>query len=138
MSPSLSLSAMRAPLLFGLGHIAVLAGEPDDAEAHYREAFALCSGTPDLPLLAEAIDGLAEVAFAGGDAERAATLLGAAIAVRGAPNRSQPETVALAERVRERLGSDAYRRASERGAAMTRDTTLAYAAERPAAQARRR
>jgi predicted ATPase/DNA-binding SARP family transcriptional activator len=138
MSPSLSLSAMRAPLLFGLGHVALLAGEPHDAEAHYREAFALCSGTPDLPLLAEAIDGLAEVAFAGGDAERAATLLGAAIAVRGAPNRSQPETVALAERVRERLGPDAYRRASERGAAMTRDAALAYAAERPAAQARRR
>jgi predicted ATPase/DNA-binding SARP family transcriptional activator len=137
---TLSLSAMRAPLLFGLGHIAVLAGEPDDAEAHYREAFALCTGTPDLPLLAEAIDGLAEAAFAGGDAGRAATLLGAGIAVRGAPNHSQPEMVALAERVRERLGTDAYRRASARGAAMTRDAALAYAAERPAraAQARRR
>jgi hypothetical protein len=90
-------------------------------------------------LAAEGLVGEAiEHALAGGDAERAATLLGAAIAVRGAPDRSRPEMVALAERVRERLGPDAYRRASERGAAMTRDATLAYAAERPAAQARRR
>jgi predicted ATPase/DNA-binding SARP family transcriptional activator len=133
-----SLSAMRAPLLFGLGHIAVLTGEPAAAEAHYREAFALCTGTPDLPLLADAIDGLAEAACAGGDPERAATLLAAAAAVRGTPNLGQPDAVELAARLRKRLGPEAYRRASERGAAMSRDAALAYAAELPAAQARRR
>jgi hypothetical protein len=118
--------------------VAAASGEVAEAEARYREAFTLCAGVTDLPLLAETIDGLAGAAFGRGEVEVAATLLGAAVAVRGTPNLGQPEVAALMARVEERLGAAAYQRAYDHGARMTRDAALAYAKEWPAAQARRR
>jgi tetratricopeptide (TPR) repeat protein len=134
----LAMSTIQVHFLIGLGHVAAASGEVAEAEARYREAFTLCAGVTDLPLLAETIDGLAGAAFGRGEVEVAATLLGAAVAVRGTPNLGQPEVAALMARVEERLGAAAYRRAYDHGASMTREAALAYADRWPAAQARRR
>jgi predicted ATPase/DNA-binding SARP family transcriptional activator len=124
---------LRASVLIGLGRLRTAAGDLAGAEASHRKALALATGVMVMPVAADAIDGLAGAAFGRGDAERAAALLGAAVAVRGAPNLGRRGVARLAGALRDRLGGAAYERAYGRGASMTRDAALAHAGDDPGA-----
>jgi predicted ATPase len=67
-----------ATALSGLGHIAELTGDLDGAEFSHRRAWATARGPAALGPAAGALEGLACVAAARGDAPTAAALLGAA------------------------------------------------------------
>jgi predicted ATPase/DNA-binding SARP family transcriptional activator len=103
-----------ATALVGLGHLAELAGDLDGADALHRRAWRTQPGR------AAALEGLACVAAARGDATAAARLLGAASWWRGsrhrpasrldAADRARAEAVAL-----EQLGEPAFRVACSDG-----------------------
>src|SRR5204862_871569 len=65
-----------------LGLAALLTGETDTASHAFREELELCREMVVRPMVFEGLRGLAAVAVVDGDAERAATLLGAADAHR--------------------------------------------------------
>jgi predicted ATPase/DNA-binding SARP family transcriptional activator len=65
-------------------------------------------GAEDMPLLAEASGTTAELAMALGQPERAAELLGAGAAVRGADDLTDPTVLRLAPQLRAALGEDRY------------------------------
>jgi predicted ATPase/DNA-binding SARP family transcriptional activator len=74
----------------------------------------------DMPLLTLASGAVAEVAFALGQLERAAGLLGARTVVRGGDDPTDPTAVKLAPRLRAALGADRYDRVYLAGQALSR------------------
>ena len=91
------------------------------AATAYREGIA----SRDMPLLASVAGPVACLAHALGQPERAAELLGAGTAVRGAEDQSDLVSTRLAVRLREVLGPDAYDRAYAAGMALSRAEALA-------------
>ena len=91
------------------------------AATAYREGIA----SKDMPLLASVVGPVACLAHALGQPERAAGLLGAVAAVRGAADRSDLIIAQLGVRLREELGPDAYERAYAAGTALSRAEALA-------------
>ncbi len=84
----------------------------DTAEGRYEQALVslvtawkLAIDSRDMPVVALAGVKIAELAFAQGDVALAARLLGAADAVRGAPDRSDPDAAALITKVKGALGA---------------------------------
>jgi predicted ATPase len=80
-----------------------------------------------------ALEGLAAVAEETGDTDRAATLFGAALGVRGTIGSDvwgidQPAHAEIADRLRSRLGDEPYRRLTARGASLALDDVLELAA----------
>ncbi|WP_440087037.1 BTAD domain-containing putative transcriptional regulator [Streptosporangium sp. LJ11] len=120
----------RSRALIGLGRIAEAEGDIAGARSRLSRALEVAARHRDRPVAAEAVAGAAGLALLEGDAERAALLLGAAaavrgarpVAVRGAGDVARPEVAAGA---RDRIGSDGYAAAFERGAAMTCEDVLA-------------
>jgi tetratricopeptide (TPR) repeat protein len=109
---------------------------------HHRAALEMAMRNGNLPAAADAIEGLAGVALSGlpasrsmpptppdGDAERAATLLGAAAALRGGTSAGDRDAVSVAEAAERLLGPDTYAAAHRRGAGLTRDEVLDLAGE---------
>ena len=101
------------------GAVERLAGGLTAAEACYRQALDVAAPTGDRAATALALEGLAEVAAARGEAEHAAMLLGAAASWRaGGGFRFQGEPVDVeraGEQARARLGDRAFAEAFERG-----------------------
>jgi hypothetical protein len=93
-----------------------LAGAREQAARAYRAAVS----AQDMPLLTLASGAVAEVAFALGQLERAAELLGARTVVRGGDDPTDPTAVKLAPRLRAALGADRYARAYRAGQALSR------------------
>jgi tetratricopeptide (TPR) repeat protein len=87
------------------------------ARRHIADAIRWGMVAKDGPTLAEAAEVAAALAFADGDADRAARLLGVAAAQRGAPDLGNGEVVALDAAIRaalgERAGDEAFRSARE-------------------------
>jgi len=85
----------------------------------------------ELPPLADVIDAIAVFAQRPGreDAERVATLLGAAHTVRGCFDESSLDAPAARDAARARLGQDAFDAAYERGRVLARDDALVLAGE---------
>jgi len=77
-------------------------------------------GAEDMPLLAEASGTTAELAMALGQPERAAELLGAGAAVRGADDLTDPTVLRLAPQLRDALGEDRYAACYNSGKALDR------------------
>ncbi|GIF47355.1 LuxR family transcriptional regulator [Asanoa ferruginea] len=80
-----------------------------------------------------ALDGLAAVAEETGDTDRAATLFGAALGVRGTLGSDvwsidQPAHAEIADHLRSRLGDEPYGRLTARGASLALDDVLELAA----------
>ncbi|WTL69620.1 hypothetical protein OG339_22900 [Streptosporangium sp. NBC_01495] len=117
----------RSRALIGLGRIAEAEGNLAEARTRLCQALDVAIGHRDRPVAAEAVAGAAGLALLEGDAERAALLLGTAVAVSGAPDAARPEVAAGA---RDRIGAGGYAAAFERGAAMTCED--AFALLRPA------
>jgi predicted ATPase/DNA-binding SARP family transcriptional activator len=93
-----------------------LAVAREQAVRAYRAAVS----AQDMPLITLASGAVAEVAFALGQLDRAAELLGARTVVRGGDDPTDPTAVKLAPRLRAALGADRYDRAYRAGQALSR------------------
>ncbi|MEV4360880.1 BTAD domain-containing putative transcriptional regulator [Nonomuraea sp. NPDC049625] len=126
---SITGSRIRARILTGLGWAAAMDGDAAQARAHHRAALETAVRSGNLPAAADAVDGLAGAALLAGDAERAATLIGAAASLRGADlvaDRDVDETAAEAERA---LGPGRYAEARHRGRGLSAEEVLDLAGE---------
>jgi predicted ATPase/DNA-binding SARP family transcriptional activator len=107
-----------------LGRALALAGDVTAARELHGRAIALLATTIDAPVRAGVLESAAEWCVGAGHAETAAVLVGAASTLRGtiAP---LPEVRAVRERCRAELGEARFRRALERGQALSDPETLA-------------
>jgi tetratricopeptide (TPR) repeat protein len=123
---------VRAMALVGLGFVAEQAGDLPVARARHLEAAGQILALPFMPIwtpamLANVVDGLAGVALAGGDAEEAALLVGAASGMRTIELRGDArwDVDRIIETARRALGEERFTQTHERGAAMTYEEILA-------------
>ena len=98
----------RVDALVGLGRVALAEHDPAQARAHCQQAIELAAATGELHLSVRAIDAIAGIELDDGDPARAASLLGAARALRGPAAAVEPETVRHAEAARLALGEQRY------------------------------
>ncbi|MGW0661991.1 AfsR/SARP family transcriptional regulator [Streptodolium elevatio] len=73
----------------------------------------------DMPVMASTTEGMAWWALGSGDAEQAAVLLGAAVALRGHEDLGSLDTIDTTAKVRAALAPEAYEAAYARGAALS-------------------
>jgi predicted ATPase len=118
--------------LSSLGYVEELRGDLDAAEACHRESLRLARDLPDELPLAMVLEGLARVAAAQRQPERAAVLLGAAESIRtrtGAPLPPQEriDVERAARAAVSALGREAFAEEIEQGRRMTIQEAVAYA-----------
>ncbi len=108
-------------MMESLGLLVALA-DGDVPLARERAVLAYQAGvdSTDMPLLATAGWALTDLALAIGQFERAARILGAAAAVRGAEDPGDPTVARLTARLREALGDEGYARAYAAGKKLDR------------------
>ncbi|WP_067480906.1 ATP-binding protein [Actinomadura hibisca] len=111
----------------GLGWLALDDGEAAEARALFQGALDQAFDNPHFPASANAAEGLAGVALAEGDGGRAALLLGAAEAMRGASLPDAPDQLRVAAEVRALIGAEAFAAAHARGTALPYEEALALA-----------
>ena len=117
-----------------IGLAALLAGDTEAANDAFREELTLSRELVVPPAASEALTGLAAVAAADNELERAARLAGAAAAYRQAhvedavPTRLDPS---ILEPARTRFGADAWDAALRQGAALSFKEAIAYALDEP-------
>ncbi|MFF4212858.1 BTAD domain-containing putative transcriptional regulator [Streptomyces sp. NPDC001796] len=99
-------------ILIGLGRTAAAEGHPEQARDWLAQAADLAAEQPGVLELAETAEALASIAES---PERAAVLLGAATALRGAPLLGDPEVVGIRRGTRAKLSPEAYEKAFEEG-----------------------
>lgn len=116
---------LRVRALVGLGRLAEAEGDTEGALAKHREALNAALESGDLEQAAWAVEGLAGVALATGDGERAAFLVGLADALRGGETTPEPDTVRLRSGVRDLLGAYRFTQIRSRGAALPLEAVLA-------------
>ncbi len=92
-----------------------LAGRPDEAREHRVAAFQAASEAGYAPLIAQVLVGIADLALRGEHFEQAARLLSASAAVRGLPDRSQPDVARIEQAARRRLGEARFAEATQEG-----------------------
>jgi hypothetical protein len=120
---------MQAIIQARLALIALADG--DEARCRTLLAAALQTATSwvELPPVADVIDAIAVLAQQSGEcATAAATLLGAAHAIRGCFDEGSLDAPAVRDAARARLGADEFEAAYERGRCLPRDDALALAA----------
>jgi predicted ATPase len=105
----------RAMVAAALGQLATAEGRPDAARRHLRAAAELMTAMPDPPIAAIVALAAARLLAGRGAGEEAAELLGAAEALRGAPDASNPDVAAAVAEVRGRLDQASYQAAYARG-----------------------
>ncbi|MFF7188057.1 BTAD domain-containing putative transcriptional regulator [Streptomyces sp. NPDC008222] len=99
-------------ILIGLGRNAAAEGRAEEAREWFGQAAGLASESPGVLELAATAEALASVAES---PERAAELLGAATALRGAPLPGDPDVVRTERATRARLSPKAYEEAFDQG-----------------------
>jgi len=126
---------MRAQAEARLAMVVLARGDADRAREHLGAAMAAARDWVELPPLAAVIDAVAAFTLqAGEEPELAATLLGAAHAIRGAFDESSLAAPRTREAARHALGDAGFDTAYRRG----RELAKAEAAELASAQVRRR
>ncbi|TDE26918.1 tetratricopeptide repeat protein, partial [Nonomuraea mesophila] len=120
--------ATRAHVLTALGRLAEATGDVSEAARRHEQALAAVLESPLSADLADVAEGLAGLALAGRrpdertpGAERAAQLLGAAVALRGTSVAGEPDVARIAAAATEILGPEAFAAAFSRGASMSGD-----------------
>jgi hypothetical protein len=121
----MGLADMRTMLGSATGHLAVATGDLPNAQRYLEEALVLAVEMPDMPVAAIVGVGVARLCRYHGAAHEAAEVLGAAHALRGAPDRFNPDVAELAAELRRRLGERAYQAAYDRGSGSSRTGALA-------------
>ncbi|WP_185949557.1 BTAD domain-containing putative transcriptional regulator [Microbispora sp. KK1-11] len=86
-----------------------------EAREYRTEAFRAVVDVMYPPMIAEVLIGIADLALRQGDYEQAARLLAASDAVRGTPDRSQPDASRIAAETRNRLGESVFTEAIRDG-----------------------
>ncbi|HZD73701.1 MAG TPA: BTAD domain-containing putative transcriptional regulator [Actinomycetota bacterium] len=124
-SAPFSAPELRPMLQTAMAHLAVATDELGAAERHLCGALAVAVEMPDMPMAAVVGVGVARLRLRGGAAPSAAQVLGAAHALRGAPDAFNPDVVRLAEDLRGALGERAYRAAYAVGRGLDRTAALA-------------
>ncbi|WP_433667157.1 ATP-binding protein [Nocardia sp. CA-136227] len=112
--------------MFGLrmGLLRAAEGSTAAAATHCSDAWANAMAIRDLPLAAEVAVGVARLCLAAEAAEASAQALGAAHALRGAPDASYPDIVALRTELAAALGDVHATAAYEQARVLTRDEAL--------------
>jgi hypothetical protein len=93
-----------------------LAGDPGTARDHRVRALKAASAAAYPLLIAQVLTGVADQALRAGDHAQAARLLAAGDAVRGLPDRTQPDAARIERAARSRLGDTGYAEAAREGA----------------------
>ena len=105
--------------------IALEDGDLPLARERAARAYQAAMAAQDMPLLAAVAGGMAYLAHALGESERAAELLGACTPVRGGEDATDLMVTKLASQLRAVLGAEDYARAYDRGQALGRAEALA-------------
>ncbi|MFE0107048.1 BTAD domain-containing putative transcriptional regulator [Streptomyces sp. NPDC059009] len=92
-----------------------LTDDLDQARTHRAAAFRAVVQVGHLPMIAQVLVGLADLALRQGRDEQAVQLLAASDAVRGTQDRSLPDAARIAEETRGRLGETAFAEAMREG-----------------------
>jgi tetratricopeptide (TPR) repeat protein len=116
---------LRPMLQVAMGHLAVAADQLGAAERHLTDALARAVKMPDMPMVAVVGVGVARLRLRDGAAHSAAEVLGAAHALRGAPDAFNPDVVRLVQDLRGALGERAYQGTYARGRRLDRTAALA-------------
>ena len=125
-----------APQMFALiagsfGCLATATGDLAAARRHHAEALDRALASTDMPVVAQVLVGVADLALAEGDLEQAARLLGAVDGIRGGPDHAQLDAPRVTAAARAALGEPAFTGAYERGRATTADGVRALAGLTP-------
>ncbi|MEV4320551.1 BTAD domain-containing putative transcriptional regulator [Actinocrispum sp. NPDC049592] len=113
-----------------LALLAVARDEPDAARQHVDTAIKWAMEARDMPVLARVGVSAAVLQAGLGLQEVAATTLGAAARLRGAPDHHNPDIMALVDQLRTGLGGAAYDAAYATGLAMDRAGAIAQVRRR--------
>jgi predicted ATPase/DNA-binding SARP family transcriptional activator len=116
---------VHAVALVARGHIEVVAGDLEAARACRDQALWVALATHDRPVIARVLGLSAAVEVAGGDAGRAAELLGVAEMLRGMPDEADVDLRRVRAAARTALGDRGFALAFGRGAARPREEVLA-------------
>src|SRR6266511_104742 len=119
----------QALLLTSRGRVDLAAGDPQGARQWYEHALALALSSRDRPVIARAVELLADIVLVGGDAEHAATLLGTAEVLRGMAEEADVDVVRMRAAAQAALGKEGFAQPYRRGAARPRDEVLAGLSE---------
>jgi hypothetical protein len=103
------------------GQLELDAGDLEAARGWYERSLVVALRTGDRPVMARSLELLAAIMMAEGRAERAATLLGNAAALRGMPDEADPDVLRVRAAARAALGDEGFALAEERGAARPRE-----------------
>ncbi|HEY3560689.1 MAG TPA: BTAD domain-containing putative transcriptional regulator [Kribbella sp.] len=103
---------LRAMIEDMLGYLAV---DPDEVWQHRSAAFQAATEGGHVPGIAQVLIGIADLALRTGQDDQAARLLAASAAVRGLPDRSNPDVARLETATRRRLGDEKFTEATEEG-----------------------
>lgn len=116
--------ATRARVLTALARLAATEGRTAEARRGHQEALAAARTSPLTSDLADAAEGQADAALLTGSADRAALLLGAAVALRGTAVTGDRNVARTADSTRSLLGTTGFADAFARGAAMSHAEAL--------------
>jgi tetratricopeptide (TPR) repeat protein len=117
----------RATARSTLALIEGAAGNLAIARDLHKGAVEIAADSMDFPVMAQVLVGVADYALRTGDPARAAMLLGAADAVRGAPDRSMPDSDRITALARAALGDAGYQQAYGAGGSVTMATAVTAA-----------
>jgi len=106
-------AAIRATTHDLLGY---LADDLSEVRTHRVAACQAASEAGHAPLIAQVLVGIADLALRGDQYEQAARLLAASAAVRGLPDRSQPDVARIEQAARRSLGEARFAEATQEGA----------------------
>ncbi|MGH3380339.1 MAG: BTAD domain-containing putative transcriptional regulator [Actinoallomurus sp.] len=109
-----------------LGLVHAMEGDLATALERHTQALRLARFVHDAPAIGQTLVGFADLAVRTGDHERAATLLGAAIAVRGTEDRSLEDPPRIERTARTAVGDQRFDEAFARGGAMNAERAGAY------------
>jgi hypothetical protein len=114
----------RAMLGTAMGHLALANDEPAAAQDHLAEAFRLAVDAPDIPIAAAVGVAVARLRLA--DPDVAAEVLGAAHALRGAPDTFNLDVRQIAQHLRAVIGDRRYTCGYAKGRGLDRDRAIAF------------
>jgi len=104
--------SIRADLHDALGY---LSDDLDQARTHRIAAWQAASEAGLVPLLAQVVVGVADLAVRRGQYEQAARLLAASVAVRGLPDRSHPDAARIEQAAQRNLGEARFAEVTQEG-----------------------
>jgi predicted ATPase/DNA-binding SARP family transcriptional activator len=114
-----------AMLLIAAAEVEISDGQLDDGSALAAEAASTAVASRDLPVVSQTVVLWATIAWHRGEPALAAELLGAADGLRGAPDPTHPEVIALERDLPAALGAPTFARLRQQGCSRPREDAIA-------------